>query len=424
MEGKISFEDSGKIFRIVDTLEGGAVSGWLSASGMVSKSVISAENALQHLKKHYKEILINYPTLRLKIIKKDNSDKQYWCYANDDEIQFDNLIKIIDDAPLDDEIPTFYEPDIAPLWRVHLSQIKEKTKIKVLACHAITDGRCIFDLLDIFASNALEIEYNDRLKNAKNQPTLYQYGKKDWFTEEITERKIDDPYSKIILEDIKINPLVSIPSHSINPQWNVDYSPINKFCKKHKVTPQSILMAIQNEAIRKFHQGKYDDMPIAMYIPVDNRHTPYATELFKKSIFFSHIGFIMPFMVKEDDIYENIKNCAKLLKDNLATTYSCDVAYFSANMINYETGETNFPKCYPNPLNHLFSSHLGLVGIGYENVQFRSLSPVLENMYWSYLYAFHNNDTFSFVFTMPYNSPEGFFDCVKNTSLKYYNYAD
>jgi len=167
MEGKISFEDSGKIFRIVDTLEGGAVSGWLSASGMVSKSVISAENALQHLKKHYKEILINYPTLRLKIIKKDNSDKQYWCYANDDEIQFDNLIKIIDDAPLDDEIPTFYEPDIAPLWRVHLSQIKEKTKIKVLACHAITDGRCIFDLLDIFASNALEIEYNDRLKNAK-----------------------------------------------------------------------------------------------------------------------------------------------------------------------------------------------------------------------------------------------------------------
>jgi len=46
MEEKISFEDSGKIFRIVDTLERGAVSGWLSASGMVSKSDISAENAL------------------------------------------------------------------------------------------------------------------------------------------------------------------------------------------------------------------------------------------------------------------------------------------------------------------------------------------------------------------------------------------
>ena len=59
-------------------------------------------------------------------------------------------------------------------------------------------------------------------------------------------------------------------------------------------------MAIQNEAIRKFHQGKYDDMQIAIYVPVDNRHSPYASELFKKSIFFSHIGFIMPFMENEN----------------------------------------------------------------------------------------------------------------------------
>ena len=181
-------------------------------------------------------------------------------------------------------------------------------------------------------------------------------------------------------------------------------------------------MAIQNEAIRKFHQGKYDDMPIAIYVPVDNRHSPYASELFKKSIFFSHIGFIMPFMEKENDIYKNMKNCAKLLKDNLATTYSCDVAYFSANMINFETGESNFPKCYPHPLTHLFASHLGLVGNGYDDVQFRALSPVLENMYWPYLYAFHNNDIFSFIFVMPYNSPEGFFESVKDTSLKYYNF--
>ena len=87
-------------------------------------------------------------------------------------------------------------------------------------------------------------------------------------------------------------------------------------------------------------------------------------------------------------------------------------------MINVETGESNFPKCYPHPLTHLFASHLGLVGNGYDDVQFRALSPVLENMYWPYLYAFHNNDIFSFIFVMPYNSPEGFFESVKDTSLK------
>ena len=398
MDNEISFEDSGKVLRILDTLESGSVSGWLSASGTIPKSIITAEKALKNLQKHYKDIFKDYSTLRLKIITKEN--KQYWCYATNEEIQFDNLISIID-APFEDEVPTSYELDIAPLWRVHLSQIDDNTKIKAIACHAITDGRSIFDLFDIFASYATESELKIRLKNARNQPTLYQFGKKDWFTKEITERKIDDPYSKIILQGIKINPPVSIPSHIINPQWNVSYPPIAKFCKKHDITPQSILMAIQNEAIRRFHKGKYNDMSIAIYIPIDNRHSPYASELFKNSIFFSHIGFIMPFVENETDVYKNMKNCAKLLKDNITSTYSCDVAYFSANMINYETGENNFPKCYPHPLSHLFGSHLGEVGIRYDNVQFRVLSPVLENMYWPYLYAFHNQDTFSFIFTIP-----------------------
>ena len=148
----LTFEDSGKILTIADTLEGGAANGWLSASGTVLKSTITVEDCLKNLKKHYKTILTDYPTLRLKIITKDN--KQFWCYATNEEIQLNNLIKIVD-APLDDEIPTSYEPDKLPLWRIHLSQIGDKTKIKAMASHAITDGRCIFDLFDIFGSYAI-----------------------------------------------------------------------------------------------------------------------------------------------------------------------------------------------------------------------------------------------------------------------------
>lgn len=416
----ITFEDSGKLLRLADSLETNAVMGWLSASGTVAKSVMTAENALQNIKKHYKEILTDYPTLRIKMITKDNL--QYWSYATDEEIQFDNLIKLVEGAPLDDEVPTPNEPDVAPLWRVHISQINDKTKIKVIASHGIMDGRTTFDLFDLFASYALNQEINDKLKASKNQPVLYEYGKKDWFTKEITDHIIKDPYTDMGLKDTKINPPVTIPSHVINPQWDVAYPPMSKFCRKHGVTPQAILMAIQNEAIRIFNEGKIDDIPVAVYIPIDNRHSVYASELFKKSLFFSHVGFVIPFMPPEKDILKNIKNCAGILKDSLAQTKSCDIAYSSANLRDYETHELSFPSSYPNPATHLFASHLGLVGVGFEDVQFRSHSPVYEGMYWPNLYGFHNKETFSFMFNIPYNCPDTFLQSVKDTSLKYYDY--
>ena len=48
------------------------------------------------------------------------------------------------------------------------------------------------------------------------------------------------------MNKIRINPKISVPSYFINPQWEVPYEPISKFCKFHKVSPQSVLMAIQN----------------------------------------------------------------------------------------------------------------------------------------------------------------------------------
>lgn len=421
----ISFKNSGNLLRLADSLETNAVMGWLSASGtIIAPSSLTIDDALQNIKKNYKTILMDYPTLRIKMITKDHL--QYWCYATDEEIQFNRLIKIVNDAPLEDEVPTPYEPDRAPLWRVHLTSIKNKMKLKVIASHGIIDGRSIFDLFELFASYAFGKEINENLKNYRNQPVLYEFGKKDWFTEEITNNKLDDPYTSIIIKDIKINPSVTLPSHVINPQWEVDYPPISKFCRKHGITPQSILMAIQNDAIRIFNQGKFnneiDTIPIAVYIPVDNRHSPYATKLLKNSLFFSHVGIVLPLILPEKDKLKNMKNCAKVLKDALNTTQSCDVAYSSANMRNFETHELTYPQHYPNPATYLFASHLGLVGVGYDDIQFRSHSPVYEGMYWPNLYGFHNKKTFAFMFNIPYNCPKNFFESVKTTSLKYYNY--
>lgn len=415
----INFENSGEILRIADNLETQPVMGWLSASGCITKKDIKVKDVLQNIRKNYIKILENYPTLRIKLITKNNFP--YWVYASNEEIQFDNLIKIVDE-PLIDDVPVCYDASIAPLWRVSLSQIQEKIKIKVIASHAITDGRSIFDLFNLFASYGLNRELNENLKKAMNQPVLYEFGKKDWFTKEIIDRGIDNSFFKDIhIENIGLNPPVELPSHVINPQWDVKYAPISKFCKKYKCSPQAILMAIQNESIRVYHEGKYDDILIPIYIPVDNRNSKYATELFKKSLFFSHVGIVIVFMEPEEDWLKNIEKCYEQLKIQLNTTRSCDDSYFSSNMRNYETGELKFPENYPNPNTYVFASHLGLVGEGYENIQFKSYSPVLEGMYWPNLYGYHNKEIFSFMWNGPYNCPEKFFSLIKETSLKYYN---
>ena len=416
----ITFEDSGKLLRLADSLETNAIMGWLSASGTVPKNKISFDECINNIKKNYKSILTEYPTFRIKIQEIDNL--QYWCYAKNEEIQFDNLIKINKDNKIEDEVPPIFDPTIAPLWRLYLSEINEVIKIKIIASHGIIDGRTLFDLFDLFTSYALNKELNEKLKNAKNQPVLYEYGKKDWFTKEITDKKLGNPFININIKNNEINPHVPLPSYVINPQWDVDYLPISKFCRKYNITPQSILMAIQNEAIRIYNEGKIDDIPISIYIPIDNRNSKFASELFKKSLFFSHVGFIMPFLNNEKNILENMKNCYNILEENLFTSKSCDIAYFSANMRNYETKELSYPKNFPEPSKYIFASHLGLVGVGFNNVQFRSYSPVYENMYWPNLYGFHNKNIFSFMFNCPYNCPKKFIDSVKDTSLKYYNF--
>ena len=415
----ITFEDSGKLLRVGDCLETNTVKCWLSASGTLSKTIITSEDFLKHLKDHYKSILTDYPTLRIKLIFKENN-LPYWYYATDEEIKFDNLIKIVD-APLNDKPPTPNESNESPLWRVDISPIDDKIKIRVSASHSIIDGRSLFDLLDLFVSLGLNKEPNERLKKSKHQPVLYEFGKKDWFTKEFYEKGIINPYEKANFCQTKINPPVETPSYVINSQWDVAYPPLSKFCKKHKISPQAILMAIQNEAIRTFNKGKIDEIPIGVQIAMDCRFSPYATELFKNSLFFTHAGISVPVLQPEKDWLKNIKQCAELLKDPSLFIQSCESVYFIANMRNQITGEINQNTKFPNPNCYVFASHIGLIGDGLDDVQFRMHSSVYKTMYWPNLYGYHNKEIFSFVFEIPYNISEDYFKSVKDTSLKYYD---
>ena len=415
----VSFEDSGKTIRLSDSIERCGVVQWLSASGTVPKSKFTAKQCYDNLKSHYKSLLLDYPPLRLKLLMKDNL--HYWAYATNEEIQFDNLVKIVE-LPLNDPVPEPFPLDAAPLWRVQFAEIGEKTKIKVIASHSLVDGRNIFQLLELFSSYALNKELSDKLKMNKNQPLLYNFGKSEWFTKEITDKKGYEPFGEFNITPIDLFPSFELPSHLINIQWDVPYPPISKFCRKHGITPQAFLMAIQNEAIRIFHKGKLDDTPIGIHIAVDNKGSKYATELLKKALFYVQVGIIVPFMENEKDKLLNMKKCYKLLKEHLDNTMSCDILYFCSNFLD-ENGKFHPPKKGFDSESITFASHIGLVGVGLDDLQFRFYQPVTNNKYKPSLYGYHNKETFSFLLNCPYNTPEEYLKIIKDVSLQYYDYV-
>ena len=67
----------------------------------VPKEIITPEQALENISKKYEQLLKEFPTLRLKIVIIDG--KYYYKYAENEEIQFNNLIKIVEGiTPLQD----------------------------------------------------------------------------------------------------------------------------------------------------------------------------------------------------------------------------------------------------------------------------------------------------------------------------------
>ena len=55
-------------------------------------------------------------------------------------------------------------------------------------------------------------------------------------------------------------------------------------------------MEIQNEALRAYHKGKIDDIPLILFCPVDDRKYPYAN--LKRLYFFTILEIFIQFYTK------------------------------------------------------------------------------------------------------------------------------
>ena len=250
------------------------------------------------------------------------------------------------------------------------------------------------------------------MAESENFPLINSFEKEKLFNEEVN-KNIYIPKSWDKFEEMNLYPMPKLPSYSINIQWDFEYEPISKFCRKYNVTCQSILMAIYENTLLNYNLLDSNCI-LGCYTPVNTRKSKYATDKYKKNVFFPGAGLLMVFLEKQKNLIDDILYCKKKLTEGLNTTEPCLAYRTQANSVNKNTFVYNFPKNFPITFNYnLFaSSNLGKTCVGMDDLTWRSTSPVDENGYWPNLYCFNNGIIFSIVLVHPYNIDKKYIDCI------------
>ena len=209
----------------------------------------------------------------------------------------------------------------------------------------------------------------------------------------------------------------------LSESWEFDYEPFKKFCKKNKVTMQGIISSSQVRAIWKYHKGKYDDMELGIYTPVDIRQLKYTKEKIKKGLFQYNISNIIPYVKKKQTIMEQILHCQEEMKKSYNSLEAGHSYITSNNLLDLNTQNINYIKEFPdnNSKNIVFASNIGRV-LEKDNVRFGLFMPVIEWGYWPNIYTFHNSKKICFTFERPYNVDKNYVDTVHNSIIEIYGF--
>ena len=417
----LTFEDSGKILGPCDGMEGFPCEEWINSTCSISYEEITFEQALQNLKTIYPQLLKDFPQFRLKIIK--IKDWYHWKYAENSEIKFDDLVSIQENY--DDSVPKSFPLDTNPIWRLHIINLKDQKKIKLkfYASHALADGRSIFLYLDLFLNISIHQKISENFSKVKDFPIITSFHKKDYFTKEIADNiSMPESWNKLI--EINLYPKVTLPSYIVNTQWNFNYPPISKYLRKINVTPQALLMTIYQRALRKYHQGKIDNLTLGVHTHINCLNTKYCKEKFKNYIFYQTAGVTIIFIEKQNSILEDLIYCRDKLKEGMKTPESCICYCYESYLVNEKTLEITIPEKMPNIYKHnlIFVSNLGKVCVGKKDVKFGLKFDVTDDGYWPNLYCFNNNETFSLVLLHPNNIEKKFIDIIHDTSKEIINF--
>jgi hypothetical protein len=160
---EIDFKDSNEFIRMANYNEKNTHGSWIYASCNLDK--VTPEEAKKNLKDKFIYLLTNFKILR--IILKNENGLLNWYYVANKDLNFDNLVTIVE--PPNNEPPKALPTEPLPLWRITLCLLNNQTNIRIDINHAITDGRVLFDYLELFSciSNGENIPENLVLEYAK-----------------------------------------------------------------------------------------------------------------------------------------------------------------------------------------------------------------------------------------------------------------
>jgi len=413
---EIDFKDSNQFIRIANYNEKNTHGSWLYASCNLDK--VTPEVGMKNIKDKFIYLLTNFKILR--IFLKNEDGKLNWYYVDNKNLDIDKLVSIVD--PPNNSPPKVLPTEPLPLWRITFCTLNKQTNIRIDINHAITDGRVLFDYLELFSCISNGENLPERFISHQGQDPLPPLDIFEFFNKEAFENcKIPDSWKRAI--PFKLNPDVELPSYSICDSWEFEYESFKKFCDKYKVTIQGIISASQARAIWKYHDGKYDDKEFGIYTPIDIRRLKYTKEKIKNGLFQYNISAIVPFVTKKESIMEQIKHCQEELIKSY-NSYEGVHAYITFNnLMDLKTQNINYIKEFPDnsSKNIIFASHIGRVPER-ENIRFGLFMPVLEWGYWPNFYAFHNSKIICFTFERPYNVDKKYVNAVYESIIEIYEF--
>lgn len=163
---EISFKDANNFIKMANFNEKNTHGSWLYASCNLDK--VSPEQAKENLKNKFVYLLTNFKILR--IILKNENGKLNWFYADNKNLDFTKLISIVE--PPNNDPPKILPTEPLPLWRISLCLLNDKTNIRVDINHAITDGRVLFDYLELFSCVANDEKISEKFTSRVGQDPL------------------------------------------------------------------------------------------------------------------------------------------------------------------------------------------------------------------------------------------------------------
>lgn len=182
------------------------------------------------------------------------------------------------------------------------------------------------------------------------------------------------------------------------------------------------MMAIAERAMRKYHKGKIDDLPLAVVCPTNTRQSKYATEIYKKGKFFSAAGHQLIFINHQDSLMNDIKHCKEELIKVSNTTESCVTFCYEEGFIDKEKKEIKIDENTPYlcKYNLIFANNIGKVCLGREDITVTY--KINEYEYFIGLYCLNNGKIWSVISIHPYNIEKEFISTIYDSLIEVINF--